>query len=280
MNINLIAQYIDNALQEDLGIGCDITSKLLLQEDDVKGEFQIIAKEDGVLCGVEIVSYILNKYSNAKYELFRQDGFPIKQKQIIAQIIGDAKEILMLERVMLNYLQHLSGIATLTRKYVDAANGKAKICDTRKTIPGLRMLQKYAVRCGGGYNHRLALDSSILIKDNHIALSGNKVSHLIKQAKKRAPHYTKIEVECDNLELLPDIVQAKPDIIMLDNMNIDQIKHAVKIINKIALIDVSGGVTLDNIPNIINCNIDFISIGRLTNSSQAIDISMECSFSS
>ncbi|KAJ6644939.1 putative nicotinate-nucleotide pyrophosphorylase [carboxylating] [Pseudolycoriella hygida] len=228
-----------------------------------------------VLCGCSVADYFLNTYSDVEYKFLAKDGEQITAGRKIVEGFGSAKEILALERTILNYLQHLSGVATLTQEYVSKTTGsKAKICDTRKTLPGLRALQKYAVVCGGGCNHRFSLDSSILIKDNHIAICGS-VKNAIQKAKACAPHYTKIEVECDDLEQIQQALDCDIDIIMLDNMNLEQIRAAVRLIGGKCLIEVSGGVNLQTIPQIADLNVDFISIGRLTNSARAIDIGLD-----
>ena len=181
----------------------------------------------------------------------------------------------MLERVILNYMQHLSGISTYTHSFVQRVNNtNVKIFDTRKTIPLHRQLQKYAVRCGGGHNHRLCLDSSILIKDNHIAIC-NGVTNAIKKAQKQNPHYSKIEIECDNINQVKEAVLMGVDIIMLDNMSLEQIKEAVHIINNKAITEVSGNVSLDNVDNIAKTGVDMISIGKITHSAPASDIGLD-----
>jgi nicotinate-nucleotide pyrophosphorylase (carboxylating) len=269
-----IIDYLDNSLKEDLGIAGDITSEAVVPKD-YKVSFQINSRETAIICGLPVVEYFFKKYSAIKYKLMAEDGQEISQKQAIIEGEGNAREILLLERIVLNYLQHLSGIATITNQYVKEVEGtNAKVCDTRKTTPGLRSLQKYAVKCGGGKNHRLALDSSILIKDNHIAICGS-ISKAINLAKKHSPHYAKIEIECDNLDQVAEAVQNSADVIMLDNMDISTIKKAIEIIDNKATIEVSGGVTLENIKKIAQTGVDYISVGRLTHSVKAIDIGLD-----
>ncbi|MFK7973418.1 MAG: carboxylating nicotinate-nucleotide diphosphorylase [Rickettsiaceae bacterium] len=274
LNIGIISKLLDNSLIEDYGIGGDVTSESVIK-DNKKIDFLISARQNIVLCGSQIAHYYLQKYSSAEYKLHFEDSENIKAKEVIISGKGPAKDILLLERVILNYLQHLSGIATITNSYVQAVVGtKARIYDTRKTVPMLRQLQKYAVRCGGGYNHRLAMDSSILIKDNHIAICGG-ITQAINNAKKVVPHYTKIEVECDTLVQVREAVTAKADIIMLDNMSISSIEEAIKLINGGALIEVSGNVSLDTVQQIAKTGVDIISVGKITHSSPAVDIGLD-----
>lgn len=276
LQLTPIKNFLDYTLSEDLGIGGDITSKYLIDKNQ-NIKFLITPREEMIICGYDVAKYFFNNHSNIKYQFLANDGDKVTSGKPIITGSGNATEILMLERTILNYLQHLSGIATLTSQYVQKitnTNTNTKICDTRKTIPGLRTLQKYAVICGGGSNHRLALDSSILIKDNHIAICGS-IENAIQKAKKFAPHYTKIEIECDNLDQVEKAVNCGVDIIMLDNMTLNQINDAIKIISSRCLIEVSGGVNMENIANIANTGVDFISIGRLTNSARAVDIGLD-----
>ncbi|WP_375327456.1 carboxylating nicotinate-nucleotide diphosphorylase [Candidatus Tisiphia endosymbiont of Nemotelus uliginosus] len=274
LHLTSLKNFLDNTLSEDLGIGGDITSKYLINANQ-NIEFYINAREKMVLCGRPIVAYFFNHHSNIEYQFFAKDGDHLAAGGQIVKGSGRAIEILALERTILNYLQHLSGIATLTNEYVSKIhNNKTKICDTRKTLPGLRLLQKYAVTCGGGRNHRFALDSSILIKDNHIAICGS-IENAIHKAKAYAPHYTKVEVECDDLVQVQKALECGVDIIMLDNMSLEQVSQAVKLINNKCLIEVSGQVTLQTIAQLANLNVDFISIGRLTNSAQSMDIGLD-----
>jgi nicotinate-nucleotide pyrophosphorylase (carboxylating) len=274
--IQLLSHFFDNSLKEDVGIGGDITSEaLLLNMKNHKVRFVINTRDDIVLSGLDIAEYFLQRHSNISYTKNFCDGDRVKKQSNIIEGEGNPLDILRLERVILNYLQHLSAVATLTHKYVSAVDGTGvKIYDTRKTIPGLRILQKYAVRCGGGYNHRLALDSSILIKDNHIAICGG-VHNALTMAKKSAPHYTKIEIECDTISQLREALDNGVDIIMLDNMSISELQEAVRINNKVAVLEVSGGVMLDNVRQIALTGVDMISVGKLTHSASAVDIGLD-----
>jgi nicotinate-nucleotide pyrophosphorylase (carboxylating) len=270
----LISSIIIRALEEDIG-PLDITTSALIPEDlEAKG--LIIAKEDLVLAGIRVA-----------YECFRtldpeiifkgrfRDGDSVKTGKVIAEIKGKARTILMGERVALNFLQRLSGIATLTSKYVEKIKGtKARIVDTRKTTPGLRVLEKYAVRIGGGFNHRFGLYDAILIKDNHIALSGS-VRKALEKVKKETPHTTRIEIEAKNIKEVKDALKMGVDIIMLDNMDLETMKKAVKLINKRALIEASGNINLENVREVAKAGVDLISIGALTHSAKAVDISLE-----
>lgn len=272
--INAVTSLLDNALKEDLGINGDITSEAIIKANK-QVDFQINAREQMQLCGIIIAKYYFEKYSNIKFQKHHNDGEKIKKGDTIISGTGSAKELLMLERIILNFMQHMSGISTLTNNYVEKiSHTKAKIYDTRKTLPTLRAIQKYAVRCGKGYNHRLTLDGSIMIKDNHIAICGNLKS-AIHLAKQHLPHYVKIEVECDNLQQVEDALNEKVDIIMLDNMELQQIRQAVKLANGNAIIEASGGVSIDKVKNIAEAGVDVISVGKLTHSALATDIGLD-----
>jgi nicotinate-nucleotide pyrophosphorylase (carboxylating) len=264
-----IIPLIKLGLKEDIGKG-DITSNLVIPKN-LKAKVMIISKDNGIICGLEIaklVFKILDK--RIKFKKLVRDGEKVKPGQKIAIIQGNARKILAGERTTLNFLQHLSGIATLTRKYADLVKPfKVKILDTRKTIPGLRLLEKYAVRVGGGKNHRFGLWDQILIKSNHVDLVGIKKS--LKMAKRSKK---KIEIEVRNFEELKEALRGKPDIIMLDNMNLKQIRKAVKLIGKKALTEVSGRVNLKNIRKIASSGVQRISIGQLTHSAKALDLAM------
>lgn len=272
-SISQFKDFFDQTLQEDLSNGGDITTdSVIIAKSDV--DFEIKTREDAVICGLIASDYFFSNYSNVSYSNNARDGDFIAKGDVILSGSGDIHEILKLERVILNYLQHLSGVATLTRRYVETVPSNVRICDTRKTIPGLRALQKYAVKCGGGFNHRYALDSSILIKDNHIAICGS-IALAVANARNFGPHFSKIEIECDRLDQVEEALKAKVDVIMLDNMDIETMKQAIIIIGKTAKINISGGVNLDNIEEIGNLNIDYISIGRITHSANAIDIGLD-----
>jgi len=276
LNIKTLQSFLDSSFKEDYGIKGDITSDAVIRGEDYPDVyFQINSREDIIVCGTEIAEYYFQAYSAISYKVHLQDGSRATKGKTIISGRGQPKEILLLERVILNFLQHLSGIATATDLYVQkVSNTKAKICDTRKTLPSYRSMQKYAVWCGGGQNHRLSLDSSILIKDNHIAICGS-VAKALEKAKEHNPHYAKIEIECDTLLQVKEALQGGADIIMLDNMSIEQIIEAKKLIGNKAIIEVSGGVNLKNVEEIAKTGVDLISIGRLTHSVSAVDIGLD-----
>jgi nicotinate-nucleotide pyrophosphorylase (carboxylating) len=269
-----LRNFFDLSLVEDLGIGGDITSDAVIRGQK-NIDFTIKLRTPAVLCGLIVSDYLLKNYSTIKYRNHLCDKDCGSIGSVIISGTGDAHEILRLERVVLNYLQHLSAVATLTQQYVQEVSGtQTRICDTRKTIPGMRILQKYAVRCGGGYNHRYTLDSGILIKDNHISICGG-IIHAVQNARLHGPHWSKIEVECDTLDQVEEALSATADIIMLDNMDFDHLKQAIAMIGTKAKIEVSGGVNLKNVREIANLGVHYISIGRLTHSAPAIDIGLD-----
>ncbi len=272
--INIIKNFLDASLKEDLGINGDITSEIVINKDK-KIKFQIQARESLILCGDFMAIYYLQNYSQINFEMRCKDGDAVPEGGVILTGEGYAHEIFRLERIMLNFMQYLSGVATVTNKYVTAIKGtNAKIYDTRKTLPMWRMLQKYAIRCGKGYNHRPTLDSCIMIKDNHIAAAGG-ITNAVMRAKKEAPHYAKIEVECDTLEQVKEVLTLGVDIIMLDNMNLAQIKEAIALINGKAIIEASGGISLENIREIAEAGVNVISVGKLTHSASSVDIGLD-----
>jgi len=275
-----IFNAVNAALAEDLGRG-DITTRSTVRPGIVaRGNF--LAKQDMVLAGLEVADTVFSTFNpHVQIESTASDGEEVKAGKVFARVTGDAQLLLSAERTALNFLQQLSGIATVTRQYVNAIEGtKAKIVDTRKTTPGLRMLEKYAVTCGGGHNHRLGLDDGVLIKDNHIALAGG-VTEAVRRAREAVGHLHKIEVEVANHDQLREALQAKADIIMLDNMTPEQVRQAVAIINehepndRRTLTEASGGITLANVRAYAEAGVDLISIGALTHSAPAVDISFK-----
>lgn len=266
----MFKQIIQQALKEDIGKG-DITTDMLISPD-LKIEAVIIAKEKGVIAGLAVAKEVFKAVD--KKIIFKpntKDAKMVFPSQAVAYIKGRARSILSAERTALNFLSHLSGIATLTGKFSDKVRPyKVKIFDTRKTLPGLRQLQKYAVRSGGGFNHRFSLDDMVLIKDNHIKAMQGCLS-LPKVSKG-----CKIEIEVNNLKEFKDALKIKPDIIMLDNMKLDDIKKAVKLKKgKKPILEVSGGINLKNVSAIARTGIDRISVGALTHSAPALDFSLE-----
>ncbi len=282
-----IAKIVKTALLEDCAFN-DVTSDLIIKKNSPIN-FEIKARQEIIFCGKEIISEVFAalkksaKFKNSPLNLkiLAKDGDVIKPAKSIACGTGDAKLIFAGERVLLNLIQHLSGVATLTQKFVRTLNNeKIKILDTRKTLPGLRNLQKYAVKIGGGKNHRFNLSDMILIKDNHIAAAGSvsKAILFAREAMAKTRNRNKklkIEVECDNLVQVAESLKAKPDIILLDNMKIADIKKALKLINKKCRIELSGGVNLQDIKKFSGLEIDFISVGSLTHSVVAADIGLD-----
>lgn len=274
---------VRSALKEDIGKN-DITTFLFIPAGKlIKAD--LVAKEDCVVCGLDIAGLVFKiKDKNIKFTPKTKDGEFVRKGKVIARIQGKARPVLTAERVMLNYICFLSGVATKTRQYVNAIKPyKAKIVDTRKTIPGLRELEKYAVRVGGGLNHRMRLDEMILVKDNHLESVGGfpGVDKLLRNQPLVRKY--KIELEVKNLKELKEALILNPDVIMLDNMSIEEMKKGVLIRNKFALsksspkpeLEASGGITLENIKKIASCGVDIISVGSLTHSVRSIDMSLE-----
>lgn len=275
-----LKKIITIALEED-AVFNDVTSDLTIPKNSVVA-FEIKPREEIIFCGKDVILEVFlqlkknKKFRNSKLDLkiFAKDGEKLKAGKSIASGFGDAKLIFAAERVALNLIQHLSGVATLTQKFVQKLdNKKIKILDTRKTLPGLRALEKYAVAAGGGKNHRFNLSDMILIKDNHIAAAGN-IKNAISSARKSAKKL-KVEIECDTVEQVSEAIKSKPDIIMLDNMNLAEIKKSITLIKKKSQIEISGGINLDNIKNFSKLEIDFVSIGSLTHSARSVDIGLD-----
>lgn len=272
-----VKEIIKKALKEDIGKG-DITTTTVIPENKYAKAI-LLAKENCVICGLNIAAEVFRiQDKKIKFMSNVLDGKKIKEGKIIAHISGRAQSILTAERVALNFLSLLSGIATKTRAYVDKVKPyKVKILDTRKTIPGLRELEKYAVRIGGGSNHRMRLDEMVLIKDNHLKVMGYGLWVMgLKEIKNKISPKIKIEIEVKNLKEFKEALEAGPDIIMLDNMKVEDIRKAV-LLRKIAVskIEVSGNVNLNNVRKIAKTGPDMISVGALTHSVQAVDISLE-----
>lgn len=293
-----ILKLIKLSLEED-NIGKDITTDALIPKG-LKAKAAIIAREDGILAGLTVARDVFKAVDKKiiYYKALADDGTKTRKGETVAKISGEARSILKAERVALNFLSHLSGIATLTNRLVNKVKGTgARIYDTRKTLPALRELEKYAVRCGGGHSHRMGLHDQVLIKDNHIKARGQKseirnLKQLINEARKKVGRNVKIEIEVKNLAELKDALAGRPDIIMLDNFTLPQIKKAMKIITPAAqhrrasanalwrtsqcpLIEISGGVNLSNIAAIARTGVDRISVGAITHSAPALDFSLE-----
>ncbi len=273
-----IDKIIDLALAEDLGQG-DMTTDALIPPD-LQGKATILVKAAGVLAGIEIAGKVFLKVDpSLRVGIFIRDGTKIKPGDIAAVIQGKVAGILKAERTALNFLQRLSGIASQTAQYVAAVSGTAvDIADTRKTTPGLRVLEKYAVRMGGGINHRFHLGDGILIKDNHIAALralGMGFKEIVAAAKQKAPQGLKIEVEVTSQQEAIEAVEAGADIIMLDNMSLDEMRRVMSLVKNRVRVEASGGITLSNVRAVAETGVDFISVGALTHSVKALDISLE-----
>lgn len=276
---NLLFNSLTQFLDEDLGRG-DITTQSTVLET-TKGRGKFLAKQEMVVAGLEIAEAVFNCLDpELQIEAFVYEGELVKANTEIARLDGPANVLLAGERLALNLMQRMSGVATLTSKYVKAIEGtSARIVDTRKTMPGLRMIDKYAVQIGGGHNHRFGLDDGILIKDNHIMLAGG-IEAAVKRARDRAGHLHKIEVEVATFEQLQEAINVGADVIMLDNMHPTQVAEAVEIVRKsergkYITLEASGGITLENVADYAKAGVDLISIGALTHSAPAMDISFK-----
>jgi nicotinate-nucleotide pyrophosphorylase (carboxylating) len=271
----LVSDAVRAALQEDLGRAGDITSAATIPETAL-AKARIVARKSGVLAGLPLAACAFAELDpRAGFATKLADGEVLQPGSVVAEVAGNARAILSAERVALNFLCHLSGIATATADLVArVAHTRAHICDTRKTLPGLRALQKYAVRCGGGINHRFGLDDAILIKDNHIAVVGG-VAEAVRRARAGAGHLVKIEVEVDTLEQLSEAMTAAPDVVLLDNMPPAQLRAAVQLIGGRAVSEASGGITPDTIAAVAEAGVDMISSGGLTLSASALDLGLD-----
>ncbi|MBX3436237.1 MAG: carboxylating nicotinate-nucleotide diphosphorylase [Planctomycetaceae bacterium] len=277
------ARLIELALAEDLGSCGDITSQALLPTE-LKGNVQVTARASGIVSGLPIGPLVLREVDpSCRWEPLCPDGAHVDAGAAVAMLGGPVRSLLTAERTILNFLTHLSGVATLTRQYVDAVAGTgAVILDTRKTLPGWRLLEKYAVRCGGGTNHRMGLWDAVLIKDNHLAAvtehSGTPLADILRLTRERVSAQTIVEIEVDSLEQLADALTGAPDLILLDNMSHDQLAEAVNLRNQSApsvLLEASGGVDLSTVAAIAQSGVDRISIGRITHSAPALDLAFD-----
>ncbi len=273
-----IHRHVQAALAEDIGCG-DVTTLATVPEDAVAKAF-MVAREPLVVAGLELAETAVRELSsNAKMVRIADEGQPVKAGQQLMTVEGSARAILSTERVALNFVQRLSGIATLTAQFVEAVKGtRAKILDTRKTTPGWRRLEKYAVTCGGGQNHRFGLFDMVLIKDNHLAALKNELPNPIAAAVERARTkypQLKIEVEADTVEQVKQAVEAGADIVLLDNMNLIQLRLAVQRAKGRAQTEASGGVNLSTVRDIAETGVDFISVGAITHSARAVDIALD-----
>ena len=267
-------RLIDLWLTEDIGT-CDLTAQLMIDED-ATGTFHMNAREPMVIAGIDVAARLFVRYDPAlTVEKFVKDGDAVEQGTRMLTVSGPARSILTAERPALNILQRLCGIATETARYnAEIAGTGARLIDTRKTTPGLRMLEKHAVSCGGGLNHRLGLDNGVMLKDNHIAIAGS-IAKAVARAKLKVPVLTKIEVECDSLEQVKEALEAQADVIMLDNMSIDAMKEAVAYVAGRAKLEASGGIRIDTIRQVALTGVDYISTSKITQSAPAVDIGLD-----
>ena len=267
-------ELILSALREDI-TSEDITTNSVMREYQL-GEVELICKQDGVIAGLDVFKRTFELLdSKTKVTFTKKDGDTVKNVDKIGVVRGDIRVLLSGERTALNYLQRMSGIATYTRSITDLLKGsKTKLLDTRKTTPNMRVFEKYAVKVGGGYNHRYNLSDGILLKDNHIGAAGG-VKEAVQMAKEYAPFVRKIEIEVENLDMLKEALDAGADIIMLDNMSVEDMKEAVKLVSGKAETECSGNVTKENVERLVDIGVDYISSGALTHSSPILDLSLK-----
>ncbi|GFI42889.1 MAG: carboxylating nicotinate-nucleotide diphosphorylase [Dorea sp.] len=267
-------QLILEALKEDISSE-DVTTNSVMKEA-VAGEVDLICKQDGIIAGLEVFERVFKLLdAEVEIEFYCQDGEEVKNGQLMGKVKGDIRVLLSGERVALNYLQRMSGIATYTHSVAELLAGShTKLLDTRKTTPNMRIFEKYAVRVGGGYNHRYNLSDGVLLKDNHIGAAGS-VTKAVQMAKEYAPFVRKIEVEVENLDMVKEAVEAGADIIMLDNMSTEEMQEAIRIIDGRAQTECSGNVTKENIGRLVCLGVDYISSGALTHSAPILDISLK-----
>lgn len=262
------------ALKEDI-TSEDISTNSVMRHYQL-GEVELICKENGVIAGLEVFKRVFELLDDKTEVTFTcKDGDFVKKGEKLGLIRGDIRVLLSGERTALNFLQRMSGIATYTRKIADLLEGsETKLLDTRKTTPGMRLFEKYAVKVGGGYNHRYNLSDSILLKDNHIGAAGG-VKEAVRMAKEYAPFVRKIEIEVENLDMLKEALEAGADIVMLDNMTVEDIREAVKLAKGKAVTECSGNITKENVARLVNIGVDYISSGALTHSSPILDLSLK-----
>lgn len=269
-----VDDFINRSLAEDIGRG-DLTTMVTIPAG-TKLKASMVARQEVVVCGIDIAALTFRRvHQDIKVEVKVRDGDKVAKGTVLAVVEGDARPVLAAERTALNILQHLSGIATEVRKYAEAVEGTGcTLIDTRKTIPTLRNLAKYASFIGGARNHRIRLDDGVLIKDNHIAAAGS-LTETVRRAKRATPALTVIEVECDTLEQVKEAAESGVDMILLDNMGVEDLKKAVAIVNRRCRIECSGGVTLETVRDKAMTGVDFISSGRMTQSAPAVDIGLD-----
>ena len=273
INFLIVDKIIKNALIEDIP-NEDITTNSIVSEDSISS-VDLLCKEEGIIAGLEVFARVFHILGDVTVDLWKKDGDKVYPKEKIAELKGNTRNILKGERVALNLLQRMSGIATYTRSIADLLKGsKTKLLDTRKTTPNMRVFEKYAVKVGGGYNHRYNLSDGILLKDNHIGAAGG-VKEAVQMAKEYAPFVRKIEIEVENIDMLKEALDAGADIIMLDNMSVEDMKEAVKLVSGKAETECSGNVTKENVERLVDIGVDYISSGALTHSSPILDLSLK-----
>lgn len=273
MNYLIVDKIIKEALIEDIP-NEDISTNSIISEDSLSS-IELLCKEEGIIAGLNVFERVYEILGNVEVILYKKDGDKIYPKDKIAFLKGSTKNILLGERVSLNLIQRMSGIATLTNLFVgELENSNTKLLDTRKTTPNLRILEKYAVKVGGGNNHRFNLSDGVMLKDNHISACGT-IEKAVEIARENISFVRKIEVETENLDMVKEAIKANVDIIMLDNMDLDTAREAVKIINKKAITEFSGNVSLQNIKEIAQIGVDYVSVGAITHSFKVLDLSMK-----
>ncbi|WP_026106448.1 carboxylating nicotinate-nucleotide diphosphorylase [Clostridium saccharoperbutylacetonicum] len=273
MNYLVVDKIIKTALLEDIP-NEDITTNSIIDEKSM-ATVELLCKEEGIIAGLDVFKRVFDILGNVEIKFCKHDGESVYPKEKIGLLKGSTRNLLMGERIALNLLQRMSGIATLTNKFVqEIKDTNTKLLDTRKTTPNLRTLEKYSVKVGGGCNHRFNLSDGIMLKDNHISAAGG-IQKAVMLARENSSFVRKIEVEVENLDMVKEAIEAKADIIMLDNMKLDTAKEAVKLINKRALIEFSGNVELGNVKEIADIGVDYISVGALTHSAKILDLSMK-----
>jgi len=274
LDLFIVNRLVDLWLAEDIGHG-DLTA-LSMIEPDARATFHMNTRQHLSLAGIDVAAACFRRYDpDVKIEITAADGDRCKPQTLLLKVSGFARSLLTVERTALNITQHLSGIATETARWVDAIKGtKAQLIDTRKTTPGLRMLEKHAVVCGGGANHRLGLDGGVMIKDNHIAVAGS-ITKAVERARARVPGLIKIEVECDRLEQVREALAAKADIIMLDNMKLEDMREAVKLVGGKVPLEASGGIRFDTVRPIAKTGVDYISTSKTIQAAPAVDIGLD-----
>lgn len=273
INFLVIDKIIKDALIEDIPVE-DISTDSIISEDS-HSTVDLICKEEGIIAGLKVFERVFKILGNVDITFLKNDGDKVYPKDKIAFLKGNTRNILKGERVALNLLQRMSGIATLTNKYVkEIEHTNAKLLDTRKTTPNLKVLEKYAVKVGGGHNHRFNLSDGVMLKDNHISAAGG-IINAVKLCRENSSFVRKIEVETETLDMVKEALEAKVDIIMLDNMDLNMAKDAINLIGDKAIIEFSGNVCLENIKSIADIGVDFISVGALTHSAKILDLSMK-----